>query len=253
MSLAIAWQYFNAVAEGRDDYAKTFLIIAPNVIVFERLRTDFEGGRIFRTRPDHPAGAAHLLGLRLLHARRRRAGQLAGRALPDQHPAVLRAAGSADDDEPDVMTAVLGPKPPANDCEVEDFDDRIAARGGPCARPQRRGPPHPRRGQRVEQGHPPAARRDARRAGRAARLHGHAALQQGRPLLLDRLRLPAQAGHHRRRRQAADEGHRRRASTSSRPTSPASSTRPTSRPASSAGRSTASSSSRSARSRSCSS
>ena len=45
MALAIAWQYFNAVAEGRDDYAKTFLVIAPNVIVFERLRTDFEGGR----------------------------------------------------------------------------------------------------------------------------------------------------------------------------------------------------------------
>jgi len=34
MSLAIAWQYFNAVAEGRNDFAKTFLVIAPNVIVF---------------------------------------------------------------------------------------------------------------------------------------------------------------------------------------------------------------------------
>ncbi len=51
MSLAIAWQFFNAVAEARDDFAKTFLIIAPNVIVFERLRTDFEGGRIFRGDP----------------------------------------------------------------------------------------------------------------------------------------------------------------------------------------------------------
>src|SRR5205823_12839612 len=51
MSLAIAWQFFNAVAEARDDFAKTFLIIAPNVIVFERLRTDFEGGRIFRADP----------------------------------------------------------------------------------------------------------------------------------------------------------------------------------------------------------
>ena len=37
MALAVAWQYFNAVAEGRDDYAKTFLVVAPNVIVFERL------------------------------------------------------------------------------------------------------------------------------------------------------------------------------------------------------------------------
>ena len=48
MALAIAWQYFNAVAEGRDDYAKTFLIVAPNVIVFERLRSDFGGGRVFQ-------------------------------------------------------------------------------------------------------------------------------------------------------------------------------------------------------------
>jgi hypothetical protein len=51
MSLGIAWQFFNAVAEARDDFARTFLLIAPNVIVFERLRTDFEGGRIFRTDP----------------------------------------------------------------------------------------------------------------------------------------------------------------------------------------------------------
>src|SRR3989442_707237 len=48
MSLAVAWQYLNAVAEGRDDYARTFLILAPNVIVFERLRLDFGGGRVFR-------------------------------------------------------------------------------------------------------------------------------------------------------------------------------------------------------------
>src|SRR5204862_2564471 len=54
MALAIAWQYFNAVAEGRDDYARTFLLLAPNVIVFERLRTDFGGGRIFQTDPIIP-------------------------------------------------------------------------------------------------------------------------------------------------------------------------------------------------------
>ena len=44
MALTVAWQYFNAVAEGRSDYARTFLVVAPNVIVFERLRSDFGGG-----------------------------------------------------------------------------------------------------------------------------------------------------------------------------------------------------------------
>jgi type III restriction enzyme len=50
MSLAIAWQYFNSVVEG-NDFAKVFLVLAPNVIVFERLRTDFGGGHIFRADP----------------------------------------------------------------------------------------------------------------------------------------------------------------------------------------------------------
>src|SRR3954447_13304231 len=48
MSLAVAWQYLNAARSEGDDYAKTFLVIAPNVIVFERLRADFQGGYIFR-------------------------------------------------------------------------------------------------------------------------------------------------------------------------------------------------------------
>src|SRR5437588_3280988 len=51
ISLAVVWQYFNAVRENEDDYAKTFLIIAPNVIVYERLKSDFEGGRIFKLDP----------------------------------------------------------------------------------------------------------------------------------------------------------------------------------------------------------
>src|SRR5712691_8582523 len=51
MALAVAWQFLNAVRERNEvseDYAKTFLILAPNVIVFERLKLDFAGGRIFR-------------------------------------------------------------------------------------------------------------------------------------------------------------------------------------------------------------
>ena len=47
MSLAISWAYLNK-------YSKNFLIIAPNVIVFERLKEDFESGRIFFTDPIIP-------------------------------------------------------------------------------------------------------------------------------------------------------------------------------------------------------
>jgi len=54
MALAIVWQYFNAVREDDEQYAKTFLVLAPNVIVFERLKEDFANGNIFRTDPLFP-------------------------------------------------------------------------------------------------------------------------------------------------------------------------------------------------------
>src|ERR1700687_6416541 len=57
MALAVAWQFLNASRESDEiakDYAKTVLLLAPNVIVFERLKTDFAGGRIFRTDPVIP-------------------------------------------------------------------------------------------------------------------------------------------------------------------------------------------------------
>jgi len=132
MSLAVAWQYFNAVAEGRDDYAKVFLIIAPNVIVFERLRTDFRGKHIFIKDPVIPPelkvfwdfdcymrgegerassqGALYLTNIQQFYER------------PDK----------ASESETEEMAAVLGPRPPASKVEVEDFDKRIANRGSSC-------------------------------------------------------------------------------------------------------------------------
>jgi len=56
MALAIAWQYFNAVLEPNNPWAATFLVVAPNVIVFERLQRDFRNAAIFRpTRSSHRA------------------------------------------------------------------------------------------------------------------------------------------------------------------------------------------------------
>ena len=130
MALAVAWQYFNAVCENKPGYSKTFLVIAPNVIVFERLKTDFGNGAVFRSDPVIPdelrifwdldcymrgdperassEGALYLTNIQQLHDR-----------------------PNAEADEPDVMTAMLGPKPPGAKAEVEDFRDRILARGEP--------------------------------------------------------------------------------------------------------------------------
>ena len=46
MSLAIVWSYFHALRESNSEMARHFVIIAPNLTVFERLKEDFrpEGG-----------------------------------------------------------------------------------------------------------------------------------------------------------------------------------------------------------------
>ncbi len=51
MAMAMVWQFANAVRENETVYAKNFLVLAPNVIVFDRLKSDFESGKIFRTDP----------------------------------------------------------------------------------------------------------------------------------------------------------------------------------------------------------
>jgi type III restriction enzyme len=48
MSLAIVWSYFHSLRESNSPMAKHFVVVAPNLTVFERLKTDFkpaEGGK----------------------------------------------------------------------------------------------------------------------------------------------------------------------------------------------------------------
>lgn len=54
MSLVIAWAYFHKLYEENSRLAKNFLLIAPNVIVFERIKNDFEGNKIFLLDPVLP-------------------------------------------------------------------------------------------------------------------------------------------------------------------------------------------------------
>ncbi len=133
IALAMAWQYFNAVAEGRDDYAKAFLLIAPNVIVFERLRTDFAGGRIFHLDPIVPDDLQIYWDFQCyMRGEGERASSLGALYLTNIQQLYDRDE-SGPDDEPEEMTAVLGPKPPAQGLEVEDFLPRLVKRGGPLA------------------------------------------------------------------------------------------------------------------------
>ncbi|MGI8586110.1 MAG: DEAD/DEAH box helicase family protein [Chloroflexia bacterium] len=129
MSLAIAWQYLNATREDDPDYAKTFLVIAPNVIVFERLRTDFEGGRIFQADPVIPKSMKIFWELDCVM---RGGGERAHSdgALFLTNIQQLYTRDEQNGDEPDAMTAVLGSKPRPQIQESADFAERIAARDG---------------------------------------------------------------------------------------------------------------------------
>jgi type III restriction enzyme len=54
MALCLAWSYFHALWEPDSPMTPHGLLIAPNIIVFERLREDFEDGLIFRRDPIVP-------------------------------------------------------------------------------------------------------------------------------------------------------------------------------------------------------
>ncbi|HAU1543641.1 TPA: type III restriction endonuclease subunit R [Legionella pneumophila] len=47
ISLALTWSYFHKLYEKNSDLARNFLIIAPNIIVLDRIYKDFQGLRIF--------------------------------------------------------------------------------------------------------------------------------------------------------------------------------------------------------------
>lgn len=47
LSLLIAWSFFHRLYEPGSTLARNFLVVAPNIIVLDRLRADFDGLRIF--------------------------------------------------------------------------------------------------------------------------------------------------------------------------------------------------------------
>lgn len=133
MSMAIVWQYFNAVRENESDYAKTFLLLAPNVIVFERLKADFENGRIFKLDPLIPPrfkiNWEFDCVMRGENERAQSEGMLFLTNIHQLYDNAERA--KAKDDEPEIMTAMLGPKPKDEvSNELAGFTQMLAGRSG---------------------------------------------------------------------------------------------------------------------------
>jgi type III restriction enzyme len=100
LSLLIAWSYFHKLYEADSPLARNFLLIAPNIIVLDRLRADFDGLRIFFNDPVLPdnghAGPqlARRLPDRAAHSGRRAHRAPDGQHLPHQHPSGLSRRGA---------------------------------------------------------------------------------------------------------------------------------------------------------------
>ncbi len=130
MAMAIVWQFTNAVKEDDTQFAKNFLVLAPNVIVFDRLRTDFESGRIFKTDPIIPKHFSWWWEMEYyMRGDTERTNSEGALYLTNIQQFYERGNKTADE-EPEIMTSMLGSKPPATKTEISDFDERIAKRDG---------------------------------------------------------------------------------------------------------------------------
>ncbi|MDY6969227.1 MAG: DEAD/DEAH box helicase family protein [Spirochaetota bacterium] len=54
LSLLLAWSYFHKIYEDDSSLARNFLVITPNIIVLDRIRSDFDGLKIFFEDPVLP-------------------------------------------------------------------------------------------------------------------------------------------------------------------------------------------------------
>lgn len=129
MSLVIVWQYLNAVREDDLAYARTFLLIAPNVIVFERLRADFEGGHIFKLDPLVPPPMKIFWDFDCVMRDDSERAPADG-TLYVTNIQQLYAPKEKPDNEPDIMTAVLGPRPTGITDNGPRLTERIGERDG---------------------------------------------------------------------------------------------------------------------------
>ena len=136
MALSVVWSYLNAVNEPDcADYATSFLIIAPNVIVFERLQGDFAGGAAFRRYPMVPREYAAQWSDVRFFMRGDKADVASGGAvyltnvqqLYDTPQGGRRSSGGP----PAPIANLLGARASDAPAERDDFDDRIVRRKAP--------------------------------------------------------------------------------------------------------------------------
>ena len=118
LSLILAWSYFHKLYEQDSDLARNFLLITPNIIVLDRIRTDFDGLKIFFEDPVLPDNGYHGQNWRddfqmTLHIQDeigtvRKTGNI---FLTNIHRVYEGAVESSSFDDPDTTSYFLGTQP----------------------------------------------------------------------------------------------------------------------------------------------
>jgi len=134
IAMAVVWQYLNAARESDEiakEYAKTFLVVAPNVIVLERLKKDFSGRSVFRTDPMIPKELEIFWDFDCVIRGEGEKAHFDGTLFLTNIQQFYERPNHSNSEEPEPLAAELGPKPPTKKMELTDFADRIALRDGP--------------------------------------------------------------------------------------------------------------------------
>ena len=129
MSLSIVWQFANYF-RGNEGFANTFLILAPNVIVLDRLKTDFESGSVFEKYPFIPKSLKWLWKMEYYMRGDSERAYTEGALYLTNIQQFYERQAKSDNTETEAMTDMLGSLPPTKKSEISDFDDRIAKRDG---------------------------------------------------------------------------------------------------------------------------
>jgi type III restriction enzyme len=96
----------------------------------ERLKADFASGKIFREDPIRPKEFDIFWDFDCVMRGDGERAYSEGVLFLTNIQQFYERPDHSDEDEPDAMTAILGPKPPANKVETSHFSERIAARKG---------------------------------------------------------------------------------------------------------------------------
>lgn len=130
MSLCIAWSYFHSLYEPDSPMATSFLVIAPNVIVFERLKSDFGDGATFRRDPLIPPDWAEDFELTVLLQDDAAPVTTRGALYLTNVQRLYEPPARSKKGEPNPVEAMVGPRvsQDAESSSAEELLDRIAGR-----------------------------------------------------------------------------------------------------------------------------